>query len=308
MKNGPAVTIKGVHKRFSTVQALKGIDFTIQQGEFFGLLGPNGAGKSTLINALAGLVITDSGHLSVMGFDVRSQYREARRRLGVVPQELVYDPFFEVRETLRFQAGYFGLGKEVEPWIEELLNELDLTDKAETNMRSLSGGMKRRVLIGQALVHKPPVVVLDEPTAGVDVELRRQLWSLIKRLHGDGHTIVLTTHYLEEAEELCDRIAILNHGQLVALDTKEDLLARGISRTLHIHTREPARALPPDLADKIKCVTDDYIELTFNLSRDEGSVMQVLDRIRDAGVNVIDIRVEEDDLEDVFVQLTREAD
>ena len=308
MKNGSAVTIQNVHKRFSTVQALKGIDFTIQQGEFFGLLGPNGAGKSTLINALAGLVIADSGRLSVMGFDVRTQYREARRRLGVVPQELVYDPFFEVRETLRFQAGYFGLGKEVEPWIEELLDELDLADKAETNMRSLSGGMKRRVLIGQALVHKPPVVVLDEPTAGVDVELRRQLWSLIKRLHSDGHTIVLTTHYLEEAEELCDRIAILNHGELVALDTKEDLLARGISRTLHIHTREPARALPPDLADKIKCVTDDYIELTFNLSREEGSVMQVLDTIRNAGVNVVDIRVEEDDLEDVFVQLTREVD
>ncbi|MDJ0955349.1 MAG: ABC transporter ATP-binding protein [Arenicellales bacterium] len=308
MKNGLAVTIENVHKRFGAVHALNGIDFTIQQGEFFGLLGPNGAGKSTLINALAGLVVTDSGHLSVMGFDVRTQYRDARSRLGVVPQELVYDPFFEVRETLRFQAGYFGLGREVEPWIEELLDELDLADKAETNMRSLSGGMKRRVLIGQALVHKPPVVVLDEPTAGVDVELRRQLWSLIKRLHSDGHTIVLTTHYLEEAEELCDRIAILNRGELVALDTKEDLLARGISRTLHIHTREPARTLPPSLADKVKCITDDYIELTFNLGREESSVMQVLDTIRDAGVNVIDIRVEEDDLEDVFVQLTREAD
>ena len=308
MKNGPAVMIENVHKRFGTVHALKGIDFTIQQGEFFGLLGPNGAGKSTLINALAGLVFTDSGRLSVMGFDVHTQYRDARSRLGVVPQELVYDPFFEVRETLRFQAGYFGLGREVEPWIEELLDELDLTDKAETNMRSLSGGMKRRVLIGQALVHKPPVVVLDEPTAGVDVELRRQLWSLIKRLHADGHTIVLTTHYLEEAEELCDRIAILNHGELVALDTKEDLLARGISRTLHIHTREPARTLPASLADKIKCVTDDYIELTFNLGREEDSVMQVLDTIRDAGVNVIDIRVEQDDLEDVFVQLTRGSD
>ena len=308
MRNGPAVTIENVHKRFSTVYALKGIDFTIQQGEFFGLLGPNGAGKSTLINALAGLVVADSGRLSVMGFDVRTQYRDARSRLGVVPQELVYDPFFEVRETLRFQAGYFGLGKEVEPWIEELLDELDLADKAETNMRSLSGGMKRRVLIGQALVHKPPVVVLDEPTAGVDVELRRQLWSLIKRLHSDGHTIVLTTHYLEEAEELCDRIAILNHGELVALDTKADLLARGISRTLHVHTREPARTLPPSLTDKIKYITDDYIELTFNLGKEDDSVMQVLDTIRDAGVNVIDIRVEEDDLEDVFVQLTRGAD
>lgn len=307
MKPGPAVAIENVHKRFDTVHALNGIDFKIQKGEFFGLLGPNGAGKSTLINALAGLVLTDSGRLSVMGYDVRTQYRDARSRLGVVPQELVYDPFFRVRETLRFQAGYFGLGREVEPWIEELLNELDLVDKAENNMRSLSGGMKRRVLIGQALVHKPPVVVLDEPTAGVDVELRRQLWSLIKRLHTDGHTIVLTTHYLEEAEELCDRIAIINHGELVALDTKADLLARGISRTLHVHTREPARSLPPSLADKIKCVTDDYIELSFHLGKEEDSVMQVLDTIRDAGVNVIDIRVEEDDLEDVFVQLTQES-
>ena len=306
MKSDPAVAIERVHKKFGTVHALDGIEFAIQPGEFFGLLGPNGAGKSTLINALAGLVRADSGSLSVMGYDVRTQYREARRRLGVVPQELVYDPFFKVYETLRFQAGYFGLGKEANPWIEELLHELNLADKAQANMRSLSGGMKRRVLIGQALVHKPPVVVLDEPTAGVDVELRRQLWSLVKRLHQDGHTIVLTTHYLEEAEELCDRIAIINHGKVVALDTKADLLARGISRTLHVHTREPAPSLPPALADKVKCVTEDYIELSFSLDPGEDSVMQVLDTIRDAGVKVIDIRVEQDDLEDVFVQLTRE--
>ena len=238
-----------------------------------------------------------------MGYDVNTEYRDARKRLGVVPQELVYDPFFEVRETLRFQAGYFGLGREVDPWIDELLYELDLTDKSDANMRSLSGGMKRRVLIGQALVHKPPVVVLDEPTAGVDVDLRRQLWSLIKRLHSDGHTIVLTTHYLEEAEELCDRIAIINHGELVALDTKADLLGRGISKTLHIHTSEPARNLPPALADKVKRVSSDHIELSFSLQED--SVMQVLDIIRDAGIHVTDIRVEEDDLEDVFVQITR---
>lgn len=304
----PAVVINDVRKRFGLVQALDGIDFSIMQGEFFGLLGPNGAGKSTLISAMAGLVHPDSGGLSVMGYDVRNQYRLARRCLGVVPQELVYDPFFTARETLRFQAGYFGLGREVEPWIDELLTALDLSDKAGANMRSLSGGMKRRVLIGQALVHKPPVVVLDEPTAGVDVELRRQLWSLIRRLHGDGHTIVLTTHYLEEAEELCDRIAIINHGKVVALDTKSDLLSRGISKTLHIQTRERARNLPPSLADKIRNVTEDYIELSFNLERREDSVMQVLDTIRDAGVRVIDIRVEEDDLEDVFVQLTRSPD
>ncbi len=305
MSTPPAVAIESVHKRFGAVHALKGVDFSIRQGEFFGLLGPNGAGKSTLINALAGLVRPDSGRLKVMGYDVNSAYRDARRRLGVVPQELVYDPFFEVRETLRFQAGYFGLGKEVDPWIDELLYELDLTDKINANMRSLSGGMKRRVLIGQALVHKPPVIVLDEPTAGVDVELRRQLWSLIKRLHKDGHTIVLTTHYLEEAEELCDRIAIINHGELVALDTKADLLGRGISKTLHIHTSEPARNLPPALSSRIKRVTKDHIELSFSLHED--SVMQVLDTIRDAGVHVIDIRVEEDDLEDVFVQLTRDG-
>ena len=301
----PAVSIENVHKRFGTVHALRGVDFTIQQGEFFGLLGPNGAGKSTLINALAGLVRPDSGQLKVMGFDVASEYRDARRRLGVVPQELVYDPFFEVRETLRFQAGYFGLGKEVDPWIDELLHELNLVDKSGANMRSLSGGMKRRVLIGQALVHKPPVVVLDEPTAGVDVELRRQLWSLIKRLHRDGHTIVLTTHYLEEAEELCDRIAIISCGELVALDTKADLLNRGISKTLHIYTSEPVRDLPAALTDKIKHVTEDYTELSFSLNED--SVMHVLDLIRNAGVHVIDIRVEEDDLEDVFVQLTRDT-
>jgi ABC-2 type transport system ATP-binding protein len=303
MTTRPAVSIESVNKRFGTVHALKDVDFSIQQGEFFGLLGPNGAGKSTLINALAGLVRPDSGRLTVMGYDVNTDYRDARKRLGVVPQELVYDPFFEVRETLRFQAGYFGLGREVDPWIDELLHELDLTDKSEANMRSLSGGMKRRVLIGQALVHKPPVVVLDEPTAGVDVDLRRQLWSLIKRLHRDGHTIVLTTHYLEEAEELCDRIAIINHGELVALDTKADLLGRGISKTLHIHTSEPARNLPPALADKVKRVTNDHIELSFSLQED--SVMQVLDIIRDAGIHVTDIRVEEDDLEDVFVQITR---
>lgn len=301
----PAVAIEKVYKRFGAVRALGGVDFVIRQGEFFGLLGPNGAGKSTLINALAGLVLADAGSLSVMGYDVRSQYREARRRLGVVPQELVYDPFFGVRETLRFQAGYFGLGREVEPWIDELLYELNLTDKADTNMRSLSGGMKRRVLIGQALVHKPPVVVLDEPTAGVDVDLRRQLWSLIRRMHSDGHTIVLTTHYLEEAEELCDRIAIINHGELVALDSKADLLARGISKTLHIHTRESVENLPPALVDNIRCVTDDYVELCFSLERTEDSVTQVLDTIRDAGLKILDIRVEEDDLEDVFVRLTR---
>jgi len=199
-----AVSIRGVHKRYQNVHALKGVDLDIQRGEFFGLLGPNGAGKSTLINILAGLARLDAGSVAVLGHDVAKDYRQARRVLGVVPQELVYDPFFSVREVLRLQAGYFGLGHENDVWIEELLQALMLVDKAETNMRSLSGGMKRRVLVAQALVHRPPVVVLDEPTAGVDVELRKSLWQFIQRLHHEGHTIVLTTHYLEEAEALAE--------------------------------------------------------------------------------------------------------
>ena len=302
MHPGPAVAIREVHKRYGDIHALRGVDFTIARGEFFGLLGPNGAGKSTLINALAGLVRIDQGQLSVMGHDVVTGYRQSRRLLGVVPQELVYDPFFRVRETLRFQAGYFGLGREAEAWIDELLEALNLKDRADTNMRALSGGMKRRVLIGQALVHKPPVVVLDEPTAGVDVELRQQLWSFIRRLHAEGHTIVLTTHYLEEAEELCDRIAIIDEGSLVALDTKRDLLARGISRTLHVYTEQQTINVPEGLRDKVKRLNDHCVEL--RLERDRDSVVDVLDALRDAGARVCDLRVEDDDLQDIFVQLT----
>jgi ABC-2 type transport system ATP-binding protein len=203
----PAIQIEQVVKRYGGFTALAGVSLQIEQGEFFGLLGPNGAGKTTLISILAGLNIATSGSTAVMGHDVVRGYREARRALGVVPQELVFDPFFTVREALTIQSGYFGL-RNNEAWIEELLHCLDLTEKADTNMRQLSGGMKRRVLIGQALVHKPPVIVLDEPTAGVDVELRQSLWQFIRRLNQDGHTIVLTTHYLEEAEALCGRIAV----------------------------------------------------------------------------------------------------
>lgn len=218
-----AVSIVDVVKRFGSLQALAGVSLAIGQGEFFGLLGPNGAGKTTLISCLAGLVRPDSGKLSVLGRDVVSDYREARRLLGVVPQELVFDPFFTVRETLRIQSGYFGLRRN-DDWIDEILANLDLTNKADTNMRRLSGGMKRRVLVAQALVHKPPVIVLDEPTAGVDVELRQGLWQFIRRLNGEGHTIILTTHYLEEAEALCGRIALLKQGRLVALDTTAKLM------------------------------------------------------------------------------------
>lgn len=206
-------------------QALNDVSFGVKEGEFFGLLGPNGAGKTTLISVLAGLAKATSGSAQMMGFDVQSQYREARRALGVVPQELVYDPFFTVRETLRLQSGYFGL-KNNDDWIDEILFHLGLTDKAEENMRALSGGMKRRVLVAQALVHCPPVIVLDEPTAGVDVDLRRGLWEFISQLNNKGHTILLTTHYLEEAEALCDRLAFLRRGQLIALDTTAAILAQ----------------------------------------------------------------------------------
>ena len=219
-----AVSINNVVKQFGTLRALDGVSMEIAQGDFFGLLGPNGAGKTTLISSLAGLVRPDSGSLQVLGHDVVHDFREARRRLGVVPQELVFDPFFNVRETLRIQSGYFGIRKN-DDWIDEILENLDLTGKANVNMRRLSGGMKRRVLVAQALVHKPPVIVLDEPTAGVDVELRQGLWQFIRRLNTEGHTIILTTHYLEEAEALCNRIALMKQGRLVALDTTANLMA-----------------------------------------------------------------------------------
>ncbi len=224
----PAIRVAGLTKHFGDVRALDGVDLEIGRGEFFGLLGPNGAGKTTLISALAGLVRPDRGTLEVMGHDVRTDYRASRRLLGVVPQELVFDPFFSVRETLELQAGYFGIGrsKRRDAWIDEILDSLDLAAKANANMRALSGGMKRRVLVAQALVHKPPVIVLDEPTAGVDVELRQGLWRFIRRLNDDGHTIVLTTHYLEEAENHCNRIAMMKAGSIIALDTTANLLQR----------------------------------------------------------------------------------
>ncbi len=206
-------------------QALSDVSLTVEHGEFFGLLGPNGAGKTTMISILAGLAQATSGRASVCGYDVVSDYKQARRSLGVVPQELVYDPFFTVRETLRLQSGYFGLHKN-DDWIDEILLNLGLADKADSNMRALSGGMKRRVLVAQALVHRPPVIILDEPTAGVDVDLRRTLWDFISRLNKKGHTILLTTHYLEEAEALCGRIAMLKRGRIVALDTMQALLAQ----------------------------------------------------------------------------------
>lgn len=299
-----AVAIRGVHKHYRTVHALRGVDLEIQRGEFFGLLGPNGAGKSTLINILAGLAHMDTGSVAVLGHDTVKNYRQARRALGIVPQELVYDPFFSVREVLRLQAGYFGLGRENDDWIEELLQALILVDKADTNMRSLSGGMKRRVLVAQALVHRPQVVVLDEPTAGVDVDLRQSLWQFIRRLHGEGHTIVLTTHYLEEAEALCDRIAILDRGAVIALDTKQGLLARGMDSVMFsVHTERPVTQLPPTLEAKVKQRRGN--ELILQLHRHSDSIADVVDSLRAQGVVITDLHTEKPDLEDVFLELTR---
>ena len=299
-----AIQIENVHKHYGSVHALKGMSLSIEKGEFFGLLGPNGAGKSTLINIIAGLTRMDSGHVSVMGHDVVRAYRQSRQCLGVVPQELVFDPFFSVREILQIQAGYFGKGKQSADWIDDLLEGLKLTDKADSNMRQLSGGMKRRVLIAQALVHKPDVVILDEPTAGVDVELRSSLWEFVKMLHSDGHTIVLTTHYLEEAETLCERIAIVNQGQLVALDSKESLLARGVGTTctVSVTLAEPLHHVADTLSPKIKSIDDTKIE--FILHRDTDTIISLVDELRDCGAEIIDLRTEDADLEDVFIELT----
>ena len=305
MKVDTAISVQGVHKRYRTVHALKGLDLEIERGEFFGLLGPNGAGKSTLINIIAGLTRADSGRVSVLGHDVVDDYRRSRLNLGVVPQELVFDPFFTVRELLRIQAGYYGLGRENDQWLDELLAALQLTPQADSNMRALSGGMKRRVLIAQALVHKPEVLVLDEPTAGVDVELRQSLWVFVKRLHKEGHTIVLTTHYLEEAETLCERIAIINHGQLVALDGKDALLRKvsGARCKLTVTLGAPFAVVPPQLAAKVLSHYGQTLELQIDKGRD--SIMAVLDGLRAAGATVADLKIEQADLEDAFVELLR---
>ena len=298
---GLAVRLSGVEKRFGTLQALAGISLDIQEGEFFALLGPNGAGKTTLINTLAGLISPDAGSLEVMGFDVQRQYREARLRLGVVPQELVFDAFFTVRETLRLQSGYFGIVRN-DDWIDEILHHLDLTAKADVNTRLLSGGMKRRVLIAQALVHRPPVIVLDEPTAGVDVELRQGLWAFIQRLNTQGHTIVLTTHYLEEAEQLCNRIAMLKAGQIIALDEKKALLRRFSSHSMRI--RLESGVLPDFLQVNAHHLPGGAWRLPLP---DYAALEPILAAVRAAGLSIAELSVEEPDLEAVFVQLMRGA-
>jgi ABC-2 type transport system ATP-binding protein len=299
--SGPAVRFDHVSKTYDTArgsfQALQDVSFEIRQGEFFGLLGPNGAGKTTLIGTLAGLGLATAGRVTVMGHDVVADYASARRALGIVPQELVFDPFFSVIDTLRIQSGYFGV-RNNEGWIEELLAALGLSDKAGANMRQLSGGMKRRVLVAQALVHRPPVIVLDEPTAGVDVELRQTLWQFISGLNRAGHTVLLTTHYLEEAEALCGRIGMLKQGRLVALDTTTALLSGRASTMLRFKTDD---ALPAAVAAQAR-VTGRIVQAK---AHDATEVEAMLAALRAAGVRVEDLEIGRADLEDVFLEIMR---
>jgi ABC-2 type transport system ATP-binding protein len=292
-----AIRIRDVRKRYGSLQALDGVSLAIEPGEIFGLLGPNGAGKTTLISVVAGLARADSGSVEVMGADVVGEYRRARRMLGVVPQELVFDPFFTVREALELQSGYFGIRNNA-GWIDEIMHNLDLTAKADANMRSLSGGMKRRVLVAQALVHKPPVIVLDEPTAGVDVELRQSLWKFVRSLNREGHTIVLTTHYLEEAELLCSRIAMLKAGRVVALDSTKNLLENFSG--LYLKLRLDRQELPGDFFREV--VSRDGDLYTLKLA-DFADLEGVLARLREGGIAIMEFEVQPPDLEEVFMRI-----
>ena len=297
----PAISFVNVAKTYASargdVRALDDVSFDIEQGEFFGLLGPNGAGKTTLISILAGLARATAGSVAVLGHDVYSDYAAARRLIGVVPQELVFDPFFTVREALRIQGGYFGVHAN-DAWIDELLANLGLADKGDANMRQLSGGMKRRVLVAQALVHRPPVIVLDEPTAGVDVELRQTLWQFVARLNKEGHTVLLTTHYLEEAEALCSRIAMLKQGRVVALDRTSALLAGTASTMLRFKLDKP---LPPVLVANAR-VTGRIVQITAHDAREVESILAVLHA---AGCDPEDLEIGRADLEDVFIEIMR---
>ena len=302
----PAISFQSVCKTYPPprnqtgpgLKALDGVSFDIQQGEFFGLLGPNGAGKTSLISILAGLSRASAGRVLVHGSDVLLDYANARRKLGVVPQELVFDPFFTVREALRIQSGYFGI-KHNDDWIDELLASLGLTDKASANMRQLSGGMKRRVLVAQALVHKPQVIVLDEPTAGVDVELRQTLWQFIAKLNKQGSTVLLTTHYLEEAEALCSRIAMLKQGRVVALDSTSELLKAASSNVLRFKIDS---VLPPHLADQAR-ITGRIVQFPAHNARE---IEQYLAAVREAGLVAEDVEIRKADLEDVFLAVMNE--
>jgi ABC-2 type transport system ATP-binding protein len=297
-----AIVFKNVRKNYKQLKAVDGISLSIEKGEFFGLLGPNGAGKSTLINMMAGLIKPSDGNISVMGFDVNKEYQEARHSVGIVPQELVFDPFFNVREMLRFQAGYFGKDKSNDKWVDEVIERLDLTEKSSTNMRKLSGGMKRRALIAQALVHRPPVIVLDEPTAGVDVELRQKLWGFIKELNNEGHTIVLTTHYLEEAEALCNRVAMMKSGKIVALDSTKNLLKEFSLKNLKVRLQKNnIQKIAVLLKETPFEQEDDWCTFKLNKVSDASIIIEKLNSLK---IQILDLKLIESDLENIFLKLT----
>ncbi len=306
-----ALELRGLAKTYAAGRgqpakaALAGVDLTVPRGRVFGLLGPNGAGKSTLINILAGLVTKSAGAVRICGVDPDRHPRRARRAIGVVPQELNLDAFFTPREALEFQAGLYGVPKATRRTA-EILDKVGLADKADAYARSLSGGMRRRMLVAKALVHSPEVVILDEPTAGVDVELRRQLWAYARELNAQGVTIVLTTHYLEEAEALCDRIAIINHGRVVVEDDKEALVHRLDDKTLTVTLTHPLDTVPPALAPH-GAALDDAGRLVVHYKPSRARIDRVLDAIRAEGLEIVDLKTTESDLEEVFVQLTGAA-
>jgi ABC-2 type transport system ATP-binding protein len=308
MTHPPAIRIDNVVKRYAGVKggegklALKGVSFDVPQGGIFGLLGPNGAGKSTLINILAGLVTKTSGRAEIWGFDIDGQPRNAKRSIGIVPQEIVFDPFFTPFEVLENHGGFYGIPK-AERRSEELLAAVHLSDKRDAYARTLSGGMKRRLLIAKAMVHSPPILVLDEPTAGVDVELRGQLWELVRKLNGEGVTVVLTTHYLEEAEELCDEIAIINHGELIAHKPTRELVGMAREKIVRVSVdKDLAGPIMEQGFAKAEVIEPRTLEITYN--RDTMSAGQVLGVVQQHGYGIEDVTTREPDLEDVFVQLT----
>jgi len=296
-----AIQIQNINKKYGDLEALKDINLTINRGEFFGLLGPNGAGKSTLIGILGGLVNKDFGRITVLGKDIISNYRETKKSLGIVPQEVTFDPYFNVRETLEIQSGYFGI-KNNDEKINELLKALDLTDKAEIGPRQLSGGMKRRLLIAKALVHDPEIIVLDEPTAGVDVELRNSLWDYVIKLNSQGKTIILTTHYLEEAETLCDRIAIMNKGEIVKIDTKENLINSIDKKVVSVKFADSVIGLAEKL-EGTSCKIDEE-ENRIEIEASKNDLNDLLKFINNLDLHIVDMNIESAKLEDVFIKLT----
>jgi ABC-2 type transport system ATP-binding protein len=298
----PAIRIESLSKTYAGgKQALNAVSFDVPRGQIFGLLGPNGAGKSTLINILAGLVVKTGGTVNIWGFDIDQHPRNAKRSIGVVPQEIIFDPFFTPRETLEIQAGLYGIAPK-DRKSDELLTAMHLTDKAHAYSRTLSGGMKRRLLVAKAMVHSPPILVLDEPTAGVDVELRRQLWDYVRRLNAEGVTIVLTTHYLEEAEELCDRIAIIHHGRVIANEPTRELVAKAQEKAVVVTFDSDISEVPTNSAfQNIQLIDERTLEITYR--KDQVNAGQVLSSLAAEGLSIVDVSTRDPDLEDVFLSL-----